>query len=44
MDWPTDADADGFAIMTLITTMFYVLMPKFIEEGQIEVVARPSPI
>lgn len=31
----TDADADGFAIMTLISTMFYVLMPKFIEEGRL---------
>ena len=26
---------DGFAIMCLIATMFYVLMPKFIEEGRL---------
>lgn len=30
-----DADADGFNIMCLIATMFYVLMPKFIEEGRL---------
>jgi len=30
-----DADADGFNIMCLISTMFYVLMPKFIEEGRL---------
>lgn len=26
---------DGYAIMCLIATMFYVLMPKFIEEGRL---------
>ena len=26
---------DGFSIMCLIATMFYVLMPKFIEEGRL---------
>ena len=31
----TDADSDGYAIMCLIATMFYVLMPKFIEEGRL---------
>ena len=31
----TDADVDGFSIMCLIATMFYVLMPKFIEEGRL---------
>lgn len=31
----TDADVDGFAIMCLIATLFYVLMPKFIEEGRL---------
>ena len=31
----TDADVDGYAIMCLIATMFYVLMPKFIEEGRL---------
>ena len=30
-----DADADGYNIMCLIATMFYVLMPKFIEEGRL---------
>ena len=30
-----DADIDGFNIMCLIATMFYVLMPKFIEEGRL---------
>lgn len=30
-----DADVDGFNIMCLISTMFYVLMPKFIEEGRL---------
>ena len=30
-----DADVDGFNIMCLIATMFYVLMPKFIEEGRL---------
>ena len=30
-----DADVDGYAIMCLIATMFYVLMPKFIEEGRL---------
>lgn len=30
-----DADADGYNIMCLISTMFYVLMPKFIEEGRL---------
>lgn len=31
----TDADVDGYAIMCLIATMFYVLMPKFIEEDRL---------
>jgi len=31
----TDADVDGFSIMCLISTLFYVLMPKFIEEGRL---------
>lgn len=31
----TDADVDGYSIMCLISTMFYVLMPKFIEEGRL---------
>ena len=31
----TDADSDGYAIMCLIATMFYVLMPKFIKEGRL---------
>lgn len=30
-----DGDVDGFNIMCLIATMFYVLMPKFIEEGRL---------
>ena len=30
-----DADIDGYNIMCLIATMFYVLMPKFIEEGRL---------
>ena len=30
-----DADADGFNIMCLIATMFYVLMPNFIKEGRL---------
>lgn len=30
-----DADVDGANIMCLIATMFYVLMPKFIEEGRL---------
>ena len=30
-----DADTDGANIMCLIATMFYVLMPKFIEEGRL---------
>ena len=30
-----DADVDGFNIMCLISTLFYVLMPKFIEEGRL---------
>lgn len=30
-----DADVDGYNIMCLIATMFYVLMPKFIEEGRL---------
>ena len=30
-----DADIDGYNIMCLITTLFYVLMPKFIEEGRL---------
>ena len=37
----TDADADGFAIMTLLATMFYVLMPKFIEEGRLKWLHAP---
>lgn len=31
----TDGDADGYNIMCLIATMFYELMPKFIEEGRL---------
>ena len=31
----TDADVDGFSIMCLISTLFWVLMPKFIEEGRL---------
>lgn len=31
----TDADVDGYSIMCLIATLFYVLMPKFIEEGRL---------
>ena len=31
----TDGDVDGFSIMCLIATLFYVLMPKFIEEGRL---------
>jgi len=31
----TDGDVDGFSIMCLISTLFYVLMPKFIEEGRL---------
>ena len=31
----TDADADGYNIMCLLATMFYVLMPKFIQEGRL---------
>lgn len=31
----TDGDVDGFAIMCLIATMFWVLMPKFIEEKRL---------
>lgn len=30
-----DADIDGYNIMCLIATLFYVLMPKFIEEGRL---------
>ena len=30
-----DADADGYNIMCLISTMFYVLMPDFIKEGRL---------
>lgn len=30
-----DADVDGYNIMCLIATMFYVLMPQFIEEGRL---------
>lgn len=30
-----DGDIDGYNIMCLIATMFYVLMPKFIEEGRL---------
>ena len=30
-----DGDVDGFNIMCLIATLFYVLMPKFIEEGRL---------
>ena len=30
-----DADVDGYNIMCLIATMFYVLMPKFIEENRL---------
>ena len=31
----TDADVDGYSIMCLIATLFYVLMPKFIKEGRL---------
>ena len=31
----TDADVDGYSIMCLIATMFYVLMPDFIKEGRL---------
>ncbi len=31
----TDGDVDGYSIMCLIATMFYVLMPKFIEEDRL---------
>ena len=30
-----DGDADGFSIMTLISTLFYVLMPNFIKEERL---------
>ena len=30
-----DGDVDGYNIMCLIATMFYVLLPKFIEEGRL---------
>lgn len=30
-----DADVDGFNIMCLIATMFYTLMPQFINEGRL---------
>lgn len=30
-----DADIDGYNIMCLIATMFYVLMPQFIKEGRL---------
>lgn len=30
-----DADSDGFNILCLIATMFYVLMPNFIKEGRL---------
>ena len=31
----TDGDADGYNIMCLIATMFWVLMPDFIKEGRL---------
>lgn len=31
----TDGDVDGYSIMCLISTMFYVLMPKFILENRL---------
>ena len=31
----TDADVDGFSIMCLVATLFWVLMPKFIEEDRL---------
>lgn len=31
----TDGDADGYNIMCLIATMFWVLMPEFIKEGRL---------
>jgi DNA gyrase subunit B len=31
----TDADADGYNIMCLITTLIYYLLPKFLEEGRL---------
>ena len=30
-----DADVDGYNIMCLVSTMFYVLMPQFIKEGRL---------
>ena len=30
-----DADVDGYNIMCLVATMFYVLMPEFIKEGRL---------
>jgi DNA gyrase subunit B len=37
----TDADADGYNIMCLITTLFYKLMPQFIEEGRLHWLRAP---
>lgn len=31
----TDADVDGFSIMCLVATLFWVLMPQFIEEDRL---------
>lgn len=36
-----DGDADGQNIMCLLTVMFYVLMPKFIEEGRLKWLRAP---
>lgn len=36
-----DGDADGYNIMCLITTLFYRLMPKFIEEGRLKWLRAP---
>lgn len=37
----TDGDVDGANIAMLITVMFYVLMPKFIEEGRLKWLRAP---
>ena len=31
----TDGDVDGYSIMCLVATLFWVLMPKFIEENRL---------